>query len=252
MIVFNQCIPSSHLVKEAQVIPEQSMLDIVNLYEDAIPYIRCQIQSTIQHEAAHRADEEGRNEELLKQKQGYPFTDLARAAQILPFDRFVDENRAEPIAEREEEDCDVLLPAEISGQVAQINLNQLFEEAKNAANIDANYKQDVRAGHLPPDAQGLYLMQDRSNTSAEDLVKIKESRGNAHLDEQNNLWVDVRKIATPFIVQEQPQQPQPATHQGPGDGAVQPDLPGVSQAAPTMNAAPAAEGSPTVPGREAR
>jgi hypothetical protein len=126
MRIFNNSIPSSFFIKKSQIVPEQVVLESVYVYEDAIPYIRCQIQSTIQHEAAHRADEEGRNRQILEHKQDIrdktrpsanfqphsasPQTDLGRSAQILmPFQQFVSETRAEPIAEREEEEEGMLL-----------------------------------------------------------------------------------------------------------------------------------------------
>lgn len=264
MNIYTNRIPFSHFIKRvAQVIPEQSLMETVNVYEDAIPYIRCMIQSTIQHEAGHRSDETGRNEEILTEKtrqtaaSGYPCYDIAKFAQIMPFDQFTSDSRAEPIAEREEENCDPLMPQQMSDKVISVNLNQLFEEAKSASKIDPNYKSDVKAGHLPPEAQGMYLMQDRSNSSIEDLVSIKESRGNVHVDEQNNLWVDVRKIVEPFITDKQPDdQIQPPTYQGPSDGAVQADLPGVSQQAPQgIQAVPgtgAIQGTPGIPSRESR
>ena len=257
MIIYNNQIPSSHFVrKTAQIIPEQSLNETVSVFEDAIPYIRCAIQSTIQHEAAHRDDESQRDESILKQKQskpGYPFTDLAKASQVVPFDRFTADSRAEPIAESAEENCDALLPPEMSGNVASVNLTQLFEEAKSAAKIDPQYLQSVKAGHLPPEAQGMYLMQDRSDRSVDELIKLKQSRGNVHVDEHNNLWIDVRKIVAPFLTKDQQQDVKPPTYQGASDGAVQPDLPGVSQQPPQgIQAVPGTGSIPTVPARESR
>lgn len=257
MIIYNQRIPFSHLSqKTAQIIPEQSLNEMVSVYEDAIPYIRCVIQSTIQHEAAHRDDEAQRNESILKQKQsfgGYPFTDLAKASQVVPFNRFTDDSRAEPIAESEEENCDPLLPPEMSNKITSISPNQLFEEAKTSAKIDPQYLQSVKAGHLPPEAQGMYLMKDRSNQSVDELIKLKQSHGNVHVDEHNNLWVDVRKIIEPFIVHGQQKDIKPPTYQGASDGAVQADLPGVSQQPPQgIQAIPGSQSIPNVPAREAR
>jgi len=253
-MLFNHSIPSKFLFRFAQIVPEQTLNESIDVYEDAIPYIRCQIQSTIQHEAGHRRDEETRNQQILKQKQtGYPYNDLARAAQqIMPFNQFTDESRAESIAEKEEEECDSLLPPELSDQVTSINLNQLFEEAKTAAKIEPEYKSDIHAGHLPPEAQGMFMMKDREGLSAEDLIKLKSSSGNVHIDENNNLWVDVRKIVEPFIVKDEIKQNiKPPTFQGTGDGAVYPDLPGVSQI-PPQNSAQSISPSPAVQGREAR
>jgi len=171
-------IKQSWLTKKSQIIPEQWLTEQVDIYEDAIPYIKCQIQSTIQHEAAHRRDEEERDQSILQEKKqqktsfsGYPSTDLAHAAcsfgriresQVIPWQQFSDESRVEPIAERAEENCDPLLPLQMSDRITSIGLNVLFEEAKTAANIDPIYKQDIQAGHLSPNAQGMYIMVDKA------------------------------------------------------------------------------------------
>lgn len=265
MIIYNQWIPCSHLLRTAQsmpryIIPEQSLSEVV-LYEDAIAYIRCEIQSTIQHEAAHKDDEAQRDKSILEFKQrsnpGYPYTDLARAAQVIPFNQFTSKSRAEPIAERAEENCEPLFPAEVSGKTVSISLYQLFEEAKTAANIKPQYVQNISAGHLPPEAQGMTHMTDRSNESLDKLeerVKLKSSSGTVHVDEHDNIWVDVRHIVEPFMAKEQNEKDiKPPTYQGPSDGAVQADLPGVSQQPPQgIQAVPGTGSVPTVPARESR
>lgn len=247
--LYNQKIPSTHIThKVSQVIPEQTLSESVTIYSDAIPYVECMIQSTIQHEAAHRGDEESRNDSILKEKQNP--RNRARAAQVMPFDQFSNKSRVEPIAEKEEESCDSLLPPQFSGETTTVQLNDLFEKAKTASDIDPQYKQSIKAGHLPPEAQGMYLMKDFSGLSADELVKIKQSKGNAHIDEQNNLWIDVRKIVSPFIVSDQSL---PATYQGQGDGAVSPDVPGVSRQPPqgvqSVPPAQSVQGVPAIPAR---
>jgi len=67
----------------------------------------------------------------------------------------------------------------------------------------------------------------------------------------NNLWVDVRKIAEPFIVQSEKKENYPPTYQGPGDGAIEPDVPGVSQR-PVVPVMSPISGVPGIPGRESR
>ncbi len=244
-------IPCGYFIKkEAQIIHEESLSEEVTVYEDAIPFIRCEIQSTIQHESGHRKDQEGRDQSILEEKRTRQRGRRPHQAQITPFPQFSSESRVEPFAEKEEEDCNSLLPPELSGATSSINLTQIFEEAKTAAKIPPQYKVNVRAGHLPPEAQGMFLMRDREQSSIEELIKVKDSHGNVHIDEQDNLWVDVRKIATPFIVQEQVQdKSHPATYQEDG---INPDVPGVSQVAPTVNAVPAAPGVSAVPPREVR
>ena len=246
MLLFSYKIPSSHFLKMAQIIPEQVLDQTVTILKDAIPYIKCEIQSTIQHEAGHRMDQEGRDEDIYQMKSQEISPSYYATAQVMPFDQFTSKSRVEPIAEQEEEDCEPLLPQPLSEETEKVNLNQLFEEAKTAAQVEPEYKQDIRAGHLPPQAQGMFVMQDFSGLAQSDLMELQSSSGNAHTDVNNNLWGDVRKIAQPFIVQDQQQETRPATYQGQGDGAVTPDIPGVSQI-PPWSAAPTV---PSVPGRQ--
>lgn len=246
--MYNFRIPCSHFIKMSQIIPEQSLGD-VSVYTDAIPYIKCMIKSTIQHESAHRTDESNRNDEILRHKQnpGYPSTSIP----ILPFNQFTSENRAEQIAEGKEENCEPLLKSTLSRDVMQINLSQIFEESKSAANIDSSYLQDIKAGHLPPEAQGMYVMQDMMGLPLDELIKIKENNGNTYIDLQNNLWIDVRKIVQPFIANEN--STNPSTYQGPGDGAVEVDTPGISQDDPQnvrqVSDSQSVPSAPSVPGR---
>ena len=222
-------------VKTAQIIPEQMINETVNVYEEAIPYIKCEIKSTIQHEAGHRQDEQNRQQSL------------ERGEEVMGFEDFTSEGRAEGIAEKEEENCDP--PSEVSGKVVSINLNQLFEESRSAAAIPMEYIQDVKAGTLDPAAQGMYLMQDFS-----DQIDVKHGQtSNAYEGFDGTLWVDVRKIVEPFIAPSQSiwTQPQirPSTFQ---DDGVQPDLPGISQEAPFVGSVPAVQSVPSVPSVGAR
>lgn len=264
MLLYSNNIPSSHLrkghlkeshIKTGQVVPEQMISETVVVYKDAIPYIRCEIQSTIQHESAHRKDEEKRNEEIVHQRRevipfprAYPYNqgDFGRAAQIIPFSEFSSESRTEPLAEREEEDCKSLLPPELSPETVSVNLYQLFEEAKTAAKIDTSYKNDIKAGTLDPHAQGMYLMQDLPDAVAvEPTTHPNEFRGF-----DGTLWIDIRKIIEPFIAEEKAESfMEPPTFQ---DDGIQADLPDVSKQPPSENAIPATPFVPTVPGHGVR
>ena len=229
MLIYTNKIPSSHyMAKTAQVVPEQTLNETVSVYAEAIPYIRCEIQSTIQHEAGHRGDEARRYE------------DIQGGRNVQNFDQFSAEGRVEGIAEQEEESCPY--PKDLSGDIEQINLNAIFEEAKGQARIDPEYKKDVRAGYLNPDAQGMYLMQDLPF----ELRVNPTNNPNLYRGFDGSLWIDVRKIVQPFMVDPNAQKSKPPTHQT--DGITQ-DLPSVSRQPPTQNAVPA---TPEVPSIGAR
>ena len=228
-------IPASHInpvVKFAQVIPEQMINETVDIYEEALSYIKCEIQSTIQHESGHRKDEESRTQAR------------ERGEDIASFDEFSSESRVEPLAEKEEEDCQP--PQEVSGRTVSVNLNQLFEEAKSAANMPGAYTSDVKAGTLDPKAKGMYLMQDFPS----EMTVTKGRSANAYEGFDGTIWVDVRKIAEPFITQQQSQDDQrrshPATFQ---DDGVHPDMPGVSREVPAAGAISAVPAIPELGAR---
>lgn len=226
-------IPSAFLNKVSQLVPEQMINETVQVYEEALPYIKCEIQSTIQHEAGHRKDEEGRHQSQ------------ERGEKIIPFEEFTASGRAEGIAEQEEEDCRP--PSEVSGRVVSVNLNDLFEEAKSSARLPSGYSRDVRAGTLEPSAQGMYLMQD-----FQQMPVSSGKTSNAYEGFDGTLWVDVRKIVSPFIVQGQKQDGKaahPATFQ---DDGVKADVPGVSRESPVEGAIPSTPSTPSVPSIGAR
>lgn len=254
MIVYNNHIPSNSLPqgkvhktgqphicntisaqftnKQAQVVPEHMINETVDVYEEALPYVKCEIQSTIQHESGHRKDEESRQQAI------------ERGEEVISFDNFAAEGRAESIAEREEEDCQP--PSEVSGRVISVNLNQLLEEAKASASMPSGYTRDVKAGTLDPAAQGMYLMQNFPS----ELAVNKGKSSNAYEGFDGTLWVDVRKIVEPFIATKQSMENQrqshPATFQ---DDGTQPDLPGVSREAPAAGAIPASPATPAMGAR---
>ncbi len=229
MKIYTNNIPSSHiqpLSKHAQVIPEQMITETVEIYEAAIQYLQCEIQSTIQHEAGHRRDEEERDLNM-------------------PFSEFATESRVEPIAENEEEECDSLRPTEV-GSTISVNLNELFERAKSAAKINEIYKADIRAGTLDPKAQGMYLMQD----APQGIAVEQTGSNNKYQGFDGTLWIDVRKIVEPYIADHKVErQLQPSTFQ---DDGIHSDIPGVSQMSPDPSAIPAAPSVPAMQGLEAR
>jgi hypothetical protein len=232
-------IPSSHLnmQKTSQIVPEQMINETVELYADAVPYIRCMIKSTIQHEAGHRKDEQGR------------FEAKERGTSTQNFEAFSNEGRSEPIAEQEEEDCQ--MPTELSSHTISVSLYGLFEEAKAESSLPEEYKKDVKAGTLAPEAQGMYLMQDLP------IVAGEGSDWHTYKGFDGSLWVDVRKIVQPFIATQAShsntnQEVHPATFQ---DDGVTRDTPGVSNVPPVAGAVPASgsvSAVPAIPGRGAR
>jgi hypothetical protein len=228
-------VPASHtdpLVKIAQVIPEQAINETVDIYEEALPYIRCEIQSTIQHESGHRQDEESRTQAR------------ERGEDVVSFDEFAAPGRAEPVAEKEEEECKP--PEEVSGRTISVNLNQVFEEAVSAANLPPAYRRDVKAGTLDPRAQGMYLMQDLPT----ELAVSKGRTANAYEGFDGTLWVDVRKIVEPFIAPRQSPQDQRKTHPTTfQDDGTDPDVPGVSREVPAVGAVSAVPAAPEVGAR---
>lgn len=169
------------------LVPEQPDAT-VSVYKDALPYIRCELRSTIQHESGHRKDEETRNKAIIDQS-------TMKSSQVMPFQQFVNPSRAEPIAEKYEENCEPLLPQQLSGETVPVTLSQLLQEAVSESNIDSTYRSDVKAGSLMPGAAGMYQMQDLpSMVAVQPGVKPNSYRGF-----DGTLWVDVRKIVDPFL-----------------------------------------------------
>ncbi len=234
MIIHSNKILSAYLTADIgqtlQVIPEQLIAEDVQIAKEAIPFIRCELESTIQHESGHRKDEETRYDQ---------------PGPALPFDQLTDPSRSEQIAKREEKNCDALLPPEYSGETVTVSLSQLFEDAKTSANVDPAYRKDIRAGTLDPRAEGMYIVQDLPDPVA---VRATNTQ-NRYEGFDGSLWIDVRKIVNPFIVldNQQQQQHQPDYQD---DGIVE-DVPGVSQIPPTDTAVPATPGRPAVPARGA-
>lgn len=206
-MIYNNKIPSAFIfTKTANLIPEQQIRESVTIYKDALPYILCEIASTIRHESAHRDDEKQR---LLDKSEG---------KDVLDFDQFSNESRAEPIAERAEKNCQP--PHNISQETIQVNLFSLFTQAKSTSGINAQYLNDVKPGTLDPAAQGMYLMQDLP-------VEVMQNNNNVNTYKgfDGTIWVDIRKIIQPFIADKK-NISMPSTFQDDGTNF---DVPGVSK-----------------------
>lgn len=234
---YQHFIPSNFYsgnIKLSQIVPEQMINQTVKIYKDALDYIKCEIKSTIQHEAGHREDEQHRNQDIINSKE------------TMPFKQYSDKGRTEYIAEEKEENCDMYKPQKISNETVSVNLHQLFEEAKASANIDPMYKQDVKAGTLDPEAQGQYLMQDLPK----ELIIKNKTKPYLYEGFDGSLWVDVRKIVEPYIVsknfQTEQKDTQPSTFQSDGMLA---DLPGVSRIPPKTNIVPPVPSVPSIGAR---
>lgn len=238
MKIFHNNIPSSHVIiksAETTIVPEQTITETVDIYEEAVPYILCELQSTIQHEAQHRADEEGRNVNVIQGR------DVQR------FEDFSSEGVAEPSAESAEESCEP--PTEVSN-VISINLYDLFERAKSMSNIDPSYLQDVYAGTPGEGIAGMYLMQDMP----QGIAANPSATPYGYEGFDGRLWIDVRKQVQPWIVSQQDQNlVNPSTFQD--DGIIR-DVPGVSkQIVPSQGSgspAPATPAAPAAPSIQAR
>lgn len=234
--MFNNIIHPIYYTKTAQMIPEQNTFESVLVYKDAIEYIKCELQSTIQHESAHRDDEQNRNQETFNDSRNRSRGRSNR----MDFSDFAAENRVEPLAEQAEEDCKSLLPDILSSDTESININQIFEEAKIAANIDPKYINDIKAGTLNPEAQGMYLMQDMPEAIAVEPTAMP----NSYQGFDGSIWIDVRKVIAPFIVEVQ--ENKPPTYQ---DDGIQPDVPNISRAAPSVESVSGVESVPSIEAR---
>jgi len=238
MKIFHNNIPSSHIVvksADTNIVPEQTITETVDIYEEAVPYILCELRSTMQHEAQHRADEEGRNVNVIQGR------DVQR------FEDFSSEGVADPSAESAEESCEP--PTEVSN-VISVNLFDLFERAKSMSNVNPNYLQDIHAGTPGEGIAGMYLMQDMP----QGIAANPSATPYGYEGFDGRLWIDVRKQVEPWMVNQQSQdQVKPSTFQ---DDGVTRDVPGVSkQIVPSQDfgsPAPATPAAPAVPTIQAR
>lgn len=185
MKVYSYSIPAKHiLTADTPRIPEAMILSTIDVYEEALPYIECQMRNTIRHEAGHRRDESETQEMKWEQR--------------------ADPGRAEPVAEREEtEDCDPLRPTEV-GQVVPANVNDIFQKAKSGSGIDLLYLADVKAAVLSDDVLGMYNLQSMPDTFT---------------GWDGSIYINVKRFFKDWMVSD-PQQAQPATYQ---DDGMEPD-----------------------------
>ena len=141
MKTYTTFIPPSQIVtKMSQRIPNQAIIQTVDIYEEALPFIECQMRNTIRHEAAHREDEESGRPEGMR------------------WEDWSAESRVEPIAEKaESEEC--IQPESVSN-VISVNTDEVFQRAKGASGINSSYIQDVKAAILPDHILGMYGMQN--------------------------------------------------------------------------------------------
>ena len=216
MRIYQNNIPSSHLfTKKANttdIVPEQDLSTAVNVYTESLPWINCQLASTINHEGAHRKHEE---EVLRTDNPMMPSTDAAesraRAAEI---------NCEEPDAQ-----------AVMEGGITSILPLELLNNAKLKSSVDYNYIPDVKAGNTDVGTWGMFLFQipgsdlDDDNERIQQEVTPSESgQENTFYGQDGTLWIDVRSIIQRYIVNPDTGN-FPSTYQN--DGA--PDLPGASR-----------------------
>lgn len=200
--IYSQYIPAC-MYKQAQVplVLEQSINEVIPVYKEKIDYIVCQLRSTIQHEAQHRADE-------LKWQKEDP-------EKRITFEEITDPTKAEINPERAEEQC--IQPDVLTGQIEHITIYQLFEQAKTQANISSGWKNDIIAARLPEGVAGQYLMKSYDPQNMMNAEQI----GDGVYKYGNKLLIDVRKQVMPNIVNEK--QAFPPNVQTSVDGAVTQD-----------------------------
>ena len=146
--IITNYIPSIHitnrpcLCKYSNIIPKEAIIQDVSVYEEALPYIECQMRNTIRHEAMHREYEE----------KGRPTNTT--------FEDWSSKGKAEPVAEQAEtENCEMYTPEQVS-TVQKVNVDAIFQKAKQSSGVQSAYLQDVEAAMLPDDILGLYGLQD--------------------------------------------------------------------------------------------
>jgi len=142
MNIYYNTIPAQHILNKMDFqIPEAMIIQTVDIYEEALPYIECKMRNTIRHEAAHRDDE------------------FATEGSDMAWEERSSEGRVEPIAEKAEtEECDAVRPAEV-GNVISVNVDSVLQKAKNASGIDDSFLGDVKGVILSDDVLGMYPFQ---------------------------------------------------------------------------------------------
>ena len=223
MKLYTNFIPPELIVRYADhTIPPKMIMETVDVYEEALPYIECQMRNTIRHEAEHRKDEEqGRPEDMSSQQ-------------------WMEESRVEPIAEKaESEDCESLKPQEISGNVTSVNTDDVFQRAKSASGISSTYLQDVKAVMLPDNVLGMYYMQD--------MPSGLDSVGYGWDGSQ---YINVGNFFKPWMAKKE-KQVLPPTIQFDGTEP-DPELSNIPGSSPSVNAIPSIPSVPSTPSRSSR
>jgi len=199
-VVSNYLSPRFYKKAQSHVVLEQNINEVIPIYKDAKDYIICELRSTIQHEAMHRSQELDWQRESPESRR--------------TFEELVDPGKVEIDPERAEENC--IPPETISGQVENVSIYDLFEQAKTQANVNPVWKNDIMAATLVEGRAGEYLMQSISPEEIDEATQI----GSNVYRHGNNLLIDVRKQVEPWIAQ---QASLPANIQTARDGAVEPD-----------------------------
>ena len=220
---FNHIPSSMYKYAQTNVVLEQNIHETVPIYSDAKDYITCELRSTIQHEAGHRQDELHRHEQTPDQRTR--------------FEDYVNPSRAEPIAEASEENC--IRPEQVSGEVENTSVYELFEQAKSQSNIDPTWKNDIVAVTLADNVAGQYLMKD---LSADEILQAEQVGDNVY-KKGNQIMVDVRKMIDPWIAETKSLPPIVQT-----DGVtVDPDLMRTQNDSTDKGTVPISPSVPTVP-----
>jgi hypothetical protein len=162
------------------VILEQTINEVVPVYKENIDYIICELRSTIQHESTHRSDELNWQKEDPEKRTS--FSDITNPS------------KAEINPERAEENC--IAPDVVTGQVENVSIYQLFEQAKAQANVPSSWKNDIVAATLPEGVAGQYLMKSMDPESAINAEQLSDGVYRYG----NKLLIDVRKRVMPHVV----------------------------------------------------
>lgn len=225
--VYTNYIPAKIYKKAGtHVVLEQALNEVVPVYKENIDFIVCELRSTIQHESEHRSDELNWQREAPEKR--------------VSFETIVDPSRAEVNPERAEENC--IAPEVVTGQIENISIHQLFEQAKAQANIPSSWKSDILAATLPEGVAGQYLMK---STDPSNVVNAEQISDGVYRY-GNKLLIDVRKRVMPHVVS-QNKQSLPSNVQTKSDGAVTTDPDLAKSQSGQVSTVPSVPTIPTVP-----
>jgi len=230
MNLYENWIPSIFFV-EAQLVAVPG----INL-DSLAQYVINNIANTIIHEAVHGA---------------------RWAEQYLPGNldlKNINQQEEERIAEQAENRAnlninpkdDVFDPSQESEDI--MSKDRLLDAAVQKANSSGEVmipREAVEDQSLDPSAQGLFEMIQGPDLNL-------QNTSNPHIawsDNDRKLYVDIDKIINLY---NQMQTNMPATYQDARDGAIEPDIPGVSQQPPISGSIPATPSVPSVQGVPSR